>query len=169
MFREAAQIALAISLSANKLPQVQVKQYADVMQKQAVQIGIDPLLFVAVASHESFINEQAISKDFLDFGLLQIRAKNVGGDWRRLLIGVENIRVGAYLFRINKEFCQRQLGREPENEEWLSCYAGQCTTKPRLCKPTKMSRQFEEYRKCLEVSLTEGQDQKCGRIYGRPN
>lgn len=54
MFREAAQIALAISFSANKLPQVQVKQYADVMQKQAVQIGIDPLLFVAVASHEKF-------------------------------------------------------------------------------------------------------------------
>lgn len=161
-----AKLMFAISMSAStKLPQVQVKSFAEAIQKQSIQTGINDLLFIAIAEHESHFYEGAISKDGFDVGLLQIRAKNVGGDIARLLNGVENIRVGAYLLKLNRDFCEKQLGRAPEEIEWLSCYAGQCTTKQNFCKPSRMTRQIEYYRECLEREIETEQDQKCGTIY----
>jgi len=169
MLRTLAQIAFVISLSAPKLPSVQVNQFAEVIQTQAEKNDIEALMFVAIIQHESLFNERALSKDGQDFGLMQIRSSHFGGNNNannaRLLIGIENIKVGAYSIKLNKEFCEHWLGRTPETEEWLACYTGSCKATRNFCKPTKLTKQFSDYEKCLEKEVDTGMSEDCGKIY----
>ena len=163
MFREIAQIILAIQLSTSHLLPVRAQSFAQVMQKDAVKIGIDPFLFVAIAAHESHFNELAISKDGEDYGLLQIRAKYIKYNPNWLLTGENNINVGSYLITKDIEYCQKILHREPTTQEWLSVFQG--SPSAYKCKPTKMTKQFEDYAVCLDNNIVNNLPQDCKVIY----
>ena len=163
MYRELMQIILAIKLSSPSLPDSRAESFAKVMQKDAVKEDIDPFLFVAIAEHESQFNELIISQNGEDFGLLQIRARHYGGNSSYLLIGENNINVGSYIIRKDKEYCERKLGREPTTQEWLSVYQG--SPSAYKCKPTKMTNDVETYAMCLENNIVYNIVDDCKVLY----
>jgi len=165
MYRELAQIILAIQLSAPSLPQIKVEQFAPVIQKDAMKVEVDPLIFVSIILHESGFNEGLVSRDGLDEGLMQIRAANFGNNKIGLLVGTFNIDVGAYSIKINKEFCAKHLKRQPSNQEWLSCYQGSCNSFAHMCKPTRLTKQFEDYELCLQYEVEHNTNAHCRKIY----
>ena len=170
MFRETAQIVLAIQLSSPSLPIKRAEQLAATMQKNADIVNIDPLIIVAIAEHESEFYESKISQDGFDYGLMQIRALHYGGKPEWLLWGENNIRVGSYIMKKDIEFCEKHLGYAPAADQWLSCYAGQCTTPDHWCKSTKLTRQFTDYASCLERAVSDIEQESsvdCRKIYGR--
>jgi hypothetical protein len=155
MFREIAQIVLAIQLSSSHLPISRTEQLAKSIKNGSEFAGVDPFIIVAIATHESGWNERTISDDGEDLGLLQIRGKFYGGKNEWLLSGENNIRVGSYIIKKDIEFCEKQLKRAPSEDEWLSCYAGQCTNPAHWCKPTSLTKQFVAYEKCLENAVSD--------------
>jgi hypothetical protein len=168
MFREIAQILLAIQLSTSNMPAVREAQLAKVISQQAEVVGVDPLLFVSVISHESLWDEHAVSKDGLDIGLMQIRVQHVGGNTNYLFYGENNIRVGGYLMKKDMEFCRKKLGREPSLQEWLSVYQG---SRP-SCKPSRLTKRVEDNMLCLQKALENpnpyDMQLECKRVYN-PN
>src|SRR5271154_4139834 len=150
MFREIAQIILAIQLSSPSLSTHRVEQLATVIQQQSDKVDVDPLIEVAIITHESQWNERAISGDREDIGLMQVRARYHGPNARQwLLNGEANIRVGSGVIGSSKDFCRKYLHREPTTQEWLSVYQGALPS----CKPTKLTQQFEDYAMCLQAEL----------------
>jgi len=163
MFRELAQILLSIQLSTSHLPAVRADAFAKTMQKQADKVGIDPFILVAIAAHESQFNERAVSQDGMDMGLMQIRCQNYGGNCNWLLEGTNNIRVGADLIRRDIEYCRKKLEREPTTQEWLSVYQG--SPSGFRCKPTKLTKLFEDYALCLQDDVENDANRNCREIY----
>ena len=165
MFRELVQIILAIHLSANKLPEAKVCSFANIIQQKAVDVDIDPLMFVAIIKHESNFNEHAVSKDQEDCGLMQVRKRYYRGSAESLLIGENSIRVGAYLIKEEKDYCRERLKREPDTEEWLSLYQG--TKIP--CKANKLTKMFVDYTACLKEAVERDAETdgtfECDKIY----
>lgn len=170
MFREIAQIVLAIQLSAGPhYPSVRARQLATTIQHQSDAIGIDPMVEVAIIAHESQWRERIISPDNEDYGLMQVRARHYGGLDQWLLQGEHNIAVGSYIIKLDIDLCRKHLGREPETQEWMSCYQGSCTTKSHWCKPTKLTKTVEDYSQCLIDATSSDAETKstaaCGDIY----
>jgi hypothetical protein len=164
MFREVAQIVMAIHLSAPNLPDVDANRFAVAFQQKAVEDDQDPFSGVAIATHESQFRERAISGDRLDWGLMQVR--RTAALWHTdLLNGVVNIGVGMYILKINKEMCARVLKREPTFPEYLSCYEGYCRSPAVMCRSTTMSIQHEKYRACLENDVLNGGTENCRKIF----
>jgi len=163
MYRELAQIILAIQLSTSNVPYIKEVSLAKVMQKDAIKEDIDPFIFIAIAQHESKFNESIISQDGEDYGLLQIRGRHYGGDPNYLLVGENNINVGSYIIRKDKEYCERKLGREPTTQEWLSVYQG--SQSAYKCKPTAMTNDVETYAMCLQNNIVYNIKDDCKAIY----
>jgi hypothetical protein len=158
-----AQIILAIQLSSPHLPTPRAQAFAAVIQAQP---DVEPLETIAIATHESQWNELAISADGADFGLMQIRAQYYGGKKSDLLNGEHNIKVGSYLMKLNKEMCRKFLNREPEFQEYYACYSGACRNKETMCKPTKLSKQVNEYKLCLQDRVNDPNSNKdCRKVY----
>lgn len=167
MFREIAQIVLAIQLSSSHVPTHRVEQLATVIQQQSERVDIDPIIEVAIITHESQWNERAISGDHEDFGLMQVRARYHGPNATKwLLNGEANIRVGSDIIKSSKEVCRKILHREPTIQEWMSVYQGAVPS----CKPTKLTQQVEDYANCLAaemdpLSLESELGFNCKKIY----
>lgn len=118
MFREIAQIILAIQLSASTVSAPHAEQLAKVIQHQSDQIDVDPMIEVAIITHESQWNERAISGDGEDVGLMQVRARYHGANARTWLLNPElNIKVGSDIIRRSKDFCTNYLHRKPTTQE----------------------------------------------------
>ena len=162
MIRELAKIILAIQLSAPTMASVQAEAYAKIIKQQAEVFDIDPLLPVSVAKHESRWNPFAISSDKQDYGLLQIRCGLAyKGPCQDLFNPEINIRMGTYLMAKNRDFCRKWLKREPTIEEYMSNYAGTY----HFCTPTRISRNFESYRACLESVVENGATRDCNKEF----
>jgi hypothetical protein len=150
MFREIAQIVLAIQLSSSHVPTHRAEQLAEVIQQQSEKIDIDPIIEVAIITHESQWHEHAVSSDKEDYGLMQVRARYHGKtatSW--LLNGEANIRAGSDVIRASREFCRKFLHREPTTQEWMGAYQGSVPT----CRPTRLTQQVEDYANCLVAEL----------------
>ncbi len=165
MIKDLSVIMLAIKLSASFLPVARIEAFARAIQEQSVKININPMIFVAIATHESGWHERIISADGEDYGLLQIRKRYYKDKKEFLLDGVHNIKVGAYLIKVNKEMCQKVLNKEPETQQWLACYHGSCNSREHMCVPTQLTKQFEDYRICIEQDAMNNTNSKCRKIY----
>jgi hypothetical protein len=163
MYRELVQIILAIQLSTSNVLYIKAVSLAKVMQKDAVKEGIDPFILIAIAQHESKFHESIISQDGEDYGLLQIRARHYGSNPNYLLVGENNINVGSYIIRKDKEYCERELGRKPATQEWLSVYQG--SQSAYKCKPTAMTNDVETYAMCLQNNIVYNIKDDCKAIY----
>jgi Transglycosylase SLT domain len=161
MWREIVEILMAINLSTHSVPEVRRAALATVIQDRANYADVDPYIFVAIITHESQWAERAISGDGLDYGLMQVRSINYGGDAKYLLTGEGNIKVGAYVIKRSIEFCRGWLHREPTTQEWLSVYQGS----RRACHPTKLTKKFEDYAKCVQANVEDGHKYNCKHIY----
>jgi hypothetical protein len=161
MFRELAQILLSIQLSTHAIPQVREEALAKHIQKRAMYVDVDPFLVVAIITHESLWQEDAISKDGLDYGLMQIRSIYYGDNPRYLLQGENNITVGTGLIKLSINYCRNRLHREPATQEWLAIYQGSGFD----CHPTKLTKQFEDYALCLQDDVENNKDRDCKEIY----
>lgn len=149
MFREIAQIILAIQLSTTSpVPASRINSWAHVIQQQAVKIDVDPVEIVAIIAHESQFHERAISQDHEDYGLMQVRARYYGPWHNALLNGEHNIRVGAYVIGLSKDICRKKFGREPTTQEWLAGYQGSP-----ICKPTKLTKLVNDFAQCLSYRV----------------
>jgi hypothetical protein len=148
-------VYIAIHLIHPRMPSSLVDSYTNAISTEADKVDIDPLTIVTIIEHEtgSTWNPRAISPDGEDYGFMQVRARHYGGKPEWLLNPSTNIMVGAYLIKASKDFCRKTLHREPEYQEWLSCYQGSCTNPAHFCKPTKLTKVFEDYQVCLEKDL----------------
>lgn len=163
MLRALTQILLSIQLSTHAVPEVREEMLARCIQQRAEYAGVDPLIIVAIISHESQWNERAISTDGMDYGLMQVRARHYGGNSNYLLSGESNINVGTDLIKKDIAYCQRILGRQPSTQEWLSVYQG--SPSAYKCKPTKLTKQFEDYALCLQDNVENAAGHNCKLIY----
>lgn len=167
MLRALAQIILSIQLSAQpqtKLPETRIEMLANCIQQQAMSADVDPFIIVAIITHESQWRERVISDDGFDYGLMQVRAIYYGGSSSDLLIGENNIKVGAYQIKLSKEYCRNKLHREPTTEEWLAPYQG---GKPSgyNCTPTKMTKQVVAFATCLKDNVENNAGHFCQQIF----
>lgn len=170
MFREIAQIALAIQLSSSHIPVKRAEQLAATIQKNAEIADIDPLITVSIITHESDWFPSRVSVDGKDWGLLQLRGEYYGGKNEWLLNPDNNIRVGSYIMRKDIDFCTKHLKREPTTPEWLSLYTGECKNSMCWCHPTPIAKQFSEYEQCLERAVSDIEEESsvdCRKIYRR--
>jgi hypothetical protein len=172
MIREFAQILLAIHMSLSPfqpVPQYKVQQFATEIEKNSESTQVDPLVYVAIITHESEWNERAISADQEDYGLMQIRGRHYNGgqhpEW--LLNPHVNILAGGYVINKSITFCRKYLKREPSLQEWVSVYQG---SRP-SCKPSKLTKIVEDYYLCLvqnvEKNPEDGPPTDCRVIYQR--
>lgn len=163
MFREAAQILLAIQLSAphSTPPAARTEVLATCIQEQADKVDVDPFIFVAIIAHESQWRERAISGDGLDYGLMQVRHIYYGANRNLLLNGENNIRAGAYVIKKAKDFCRGYLKREPTTVEWMSVYQGD----PRSCRPNRLAQKVTDFGLCLQQNVEFGHHYNCRHIY----
>jgi hypothetical protein len=170
MIRELVQVVLAIHMSlapVQHLPEMKVQQYAVDIQKGAEYAGVDPLILVAIATHESQWNERAISPDHKDYGLMQVRGMYYNGgqhnEW--LLNPHYNFATGSYIIKKSIEFCRKSLKREPTLQEWMSVYQGSVPS----CKPTMLTKIVEDYYLCLvrtiEIDVEQGPFSDCREVY----
>lgn len=148
-----ATVMLAIQLSAPLLPEASVNAYGKMIYDQSVKLNQDPLITIAIIKHESKWNSSIISDDRYDYGLMQIRAMYYHGPSVNLLNPWTNITVGSYWIKSSFDFCQKQLGREPQTQEWLSCFQGTCRLSNKWCSPTKMTDKVERYASCLQRNV----------------
>jgi hypothetical protein len=161
-------ILYAILMIQSGMSEAQAQSYATTISIEAEKAEVSPLVMIGIIQHESEFKARAISKDGEDYGLLQIRARNYGGNKEWLLNATHNIRVGAYLIKKDIEFCERILHRKPLYQEWMACYTGSCTDPQHYCKPTHLTQVFEDYLSCLTVdALTAQTNSKCQDIYAR--
>lgn len=156
-------ILLAINLSAPGLSAHTANYYGKILLKESIRTEVSPLIGIAIIEHESRWNPSKISKDGFDYGLMQIRAR-FSKHPQYLLEGGSNIRTGFGWIDSSKDFCEKELGREPETQEWLSCFQGSCRLNHR-CKPTKLTRRVEMYAECLESCLMDNVSRDCEQIY----
>lgn len=156
-------LLLAIHLSAPNLSARSAEYYGVTLQKEAIRTETSPAIGIAIIDHESRWNPLQISRDGEDRGLMQVRARfSRHPEW--LLDGQANIKAGFGWINSSKEFCEKALGREPEDQEWLSCYQGSC--KPnRHCKPTWMTNRVEKYAQCITDAVMDGVCKSCEYIY----
>lgn len=162
-----ATISLALTLSSPHMPHGVVTWYASILHDREKHLHINPLIEISIAEHESQWNSSLISSDGEDYGLMQIRAKYYSAsDPIRLLNGGNNLYLGAGIMKANYNFCYKKLGREPETQEWLSCFQGSCRTPKRTCKPTKLTYVVEKYAQCLEEELIELVSKDCNKYSG---
>ena len=154
-------IILALQLSAPGLNVKTNHYYAKTIYRQQVKLGVDPLDTIAIAAHESHWNQSLVSKDGLDWGLMQIRSKYVKIPSQYLLEGSVNIKVGTNFMVSAQNFCGKWLKREPSKQEWLSTYQGS----KRRCKSTNMAFKVESYSKCIYDSLLDQTSYNCWEIY----
>lgn len=161
-------VQMALAVACQSLPTPAVKAYSDVIYTQAVKLNQDPLLTIAIIKHESKCNSSVISDDHFDYGLMQIRAMYYKGPAVNLLNPWINITVGSYWIQSSYEFCEKQLGREPVTQEWLSCFQGTCKKRGKWCQPTKMTGRVENYATCLQRNVVAGMSvENCDLIYDR--
>lgn len=166
MFRELFQIVMAIQLSTHNLPPTRVEMLAETIQQRAIYADVDPLIVVAIITHESQWNERNISVDGKDIGLMQIRVANMGNNTSYLLLGQNNIRAGTDLIKRDIDYCRKVLGREPTTQEWLSPYQGPGRNgQGYKCQPTKLTKLFADYASCLEDAVINGETKNCREIY----
>lgn len=158
-------IVLALNLASPHMPVNVATWYASVIQERERKIHIDPLIEISIATHESKWNSRLISSDGEDYGLMQVRAKYCSSPPENLLNGGTNLYIGANIMRNNYNYCYKKLGREPETQEWLSCFQGTCKTPATTCKPTKLTAPIEKYAECLRDSLIERVSKNCNVYY----
>jgi hypothetical protein len=172
MIRELAQIIFAIHMSLSPFRPVsdaKVKQFATEIQKSAETTQVDPLIYVAIITHESGWDERAISQDGEDYGLMQVRGRHYNGgkhpEW--LLNPHVNLMAGSYVIQKSTDFCRRYLKREPTLQEWMSVYQGSLPS----CKRSKLTKIVEDYYMCLvqnvEKDPEDGPAMDCQAIYQR--
>lgn len=163
MFREIAQLLLAMQISAPHAtpPEPRATVFATTIQQQADNVGVDPMIFVAIIAHESQWNERAISEDGLDYGLMQVRRLYYGAHPSLLLNGENNIKAGANVIKKSIDFCRTFLKREPTTVEWMSVYQGN----PRSCRPSRLAKKVVDFGTCLQKNVDEGHNYNCKRIY----
>ena len=163
MFREAAQILMAIQMSAahSTPPAPRLEVLATTIQQQADAVDVDPFIFVAIIAHESQWRERAISEDGFDYGLMQVRHLYYGANRNLLLDGENNIRAGAYVIKKAKDFCRNYLKREPTTAEWMSVYQGN----PRSCRVSRLSKKVADFGLCLQQNVEFGHNYNCKHIY----
>lgn len=170
MIRELSQIVLAIHMSLapqQHMPEKQVEYYATEIQKNADSAGVDPLILVAIITHESQWNASAISPDHEDYGLMQVRARHYSGGQNSawLLNPHYNIQVGSYVIKKSIEFCRKYLHREPDLQEWMSVYQGSYPS----CKHTHLTKIVEDYYFCLanhlDPDVEQGLSMDCREVY----
>jgi hypothetical protein len=141
-----------------------VDQYVQEIERQSDITGVSSLMFITIITHESQWSERAISKDGLDYGLMQVRAQYYGGKPELLLNGVTNIKAGGAVITKSIQLCRKFLKREPETQEWLACYTGSCNNYHNMCRPTRLTQKFMDYETCLEQEVmgpeTKSQCQK---------
>ena len=163
MFRTFAVIAAAIELSQPKLEAADTERYAKALQEQAVVHDFDPLTGVAIIHFESGFDQKALSKNGEDHGLAQIRARYIGACKKdpnpkdapgpacravkkKLLDGVENIKVMAQLITQNRKFCKRKVG-STKFARWLASYQGRNNARRKQwCKPGDGTYKVMHYR-----------------------
>jgi hypothetical protein len=161
-------IKMALAVACQTLPTASVNAYADIIHAQSVKLNQDPLITVAIIKHESKCNSSVISDDKFDWGLMQIRAMYYKGPAVNLLNPWINITVGSYWIQSSYEFCEKQLGREPVTQEWLSCFQGTCKHHGKWCQPTKMTNRVEEYATCLQHNVISNMSvENCDAIYAQ--
>lgn len=163
-------IKLAIAMACSGLSEQSTEAYANVVYAQSVKLNQDPLITVAIMKHESKCYSGAVSQDGFDYGLMQIRAMYYKGPAVNLLNPWVNITVGSYWIQSSYEFCEKQLGREPLTQEYLSCFQGTCRSKKtgKWCQPTKMTDRVERYAICLQNNLIAKMSlENCDLIYDR--
>lgn len=160
-----AHIVLAINLSAPNMSPKTTHYYAQKIQKESVRKSIDPLLLISIIDHESRWNAGRISRDGLDFGLCQIRKQFTKQSAPFLLEGGTNISVCTSFLDSAREFCTGFLDREPETEEFLSCFQGSCGRVQNRCKPSKLTFRVIAYRQCLQQCLIEGVSRDCEELF----
>lgn len=163
MFREAAQILMAMTLSAahGTPPEPRATVLATAIQQEADNVGVDPFVFVAIIAHESQWQERAISEDGLDYGLMQVRKLYYGAHPSLLLNGEHNIKAGAFVIKKSIEFCRKFLKREPTTAEWMSVYQGN----PRSCRVSRLSKKVADFGECLQQNVEFGHNYNCKHIY----
>lgn len=152
-------IILAINLSTS-LPSQTVELYAKQIQKSCEVKGVEPLEIIAIITHESQWNAGIISPNGFDYGLMQIRKKYYKGNANNLLDPLLNINIGVYYAYINKEFCFKLLKRDASFQEWLSGYTGTWG-----CKPTELTKMFDEYKICIQKDIENDTNSNCRKIY----
>jgi hypothetical protein len=158
----------ALSIACLSLSTPAIDAYATAIDSQSTKLGLDSLITVAVIKHESNCYSGAISDDQFDYGLMQIRAMYYRGPSVNLLNPWVNITVGAHWLQSSKDFCQKQLGREPLTQEYLSCFQGTCKNKKtgQWCEPTPMTNRVEKYAACLQHNIeVDMSEEDCDRIY----
>src|SRR5271166_647081 len=99
----------------------------------------------------------------MDYGLMQVRAAHYGGPASYLLLGESNIKVGTHTIKMSKDYCRTKLHREPTTQEWLSVYQG--SPAGYKCKPTRLTKQFEDYALCLQDNVENQAGRNCKAIY----
>lgn len=157
-------LLLAIHLSAPNLNAHTADYYGTTIQKEAIRTETSPAYGIAIIDHESRWNALQISRDHEDYGLMQIRARFARHpEW--LLDGRANIKAGFGWIDSSKDFCEKELGREPEGEEWLSCYQGSCGRVKHRCKPTRLTGRVEKYAQCITDAMLTGVCTDCEYIY----
>lgn len=160
-----ADIVLAINLTAPQMINQTAEWYGHIIEKQANRFEINPLLIVSVITHESQWSANKISSDQEDFGLMQVRAKYCHTPPDHLLNPIVNIQIGAALLKSNYNFCKKVLDMEPETNQFMTCYAGSCWPISKACRPTKISKDFQNHVECLEQALTERVSLNCNKIF----
>jgi len=135
-----ASVALAILFCRPSMPQTTANAYAKIVVERSAKLGIDPLMVVAIADHESGWIEKAVSKDREDHGLGQIRARYraacakdkdplhwpsaaCSAEKSRLLDGTYNLGAAFDAIEAWITICKQKTG-SAEEAKWLNAYAG---------------------------------------------
>jgi len=129
-------VALAIALCRPGLP----PKYAQIIAEGSQKLGIDPLMVIYIAKHESGWLQNAVSPDGEDYGLGQIRARYRPAcskdkdpvhapsavckeEKKELLDGAYNLQVMFSAIEFWLTFCKAKTGKATE-EAFLWAYSG---------------------------------------------
>ena len=158
MVRSVAVIAWAIGLSQPSLPQRSRVAYAKTVREVSKEHHIDPFTIVAIGWHESRWRSSVISRDGEDYGIMQIRARYVGGCRGKpgdsesckatkasLLNPHVNIRSAARHITEWRKTCRKLTGRPALFARWLHGYGGMGNLKRKIiCGQQKLKGRWRD-------------------------
>ena len=121
MIRTLRAIISAIILSSPTMPKEIAHGYAEIVQRESVKAGIDPLDLVALVHSES--RWRAGATNYMGCqGLTQICPQFMNNK-AALLDPATNLRLAAGNIRMNREFCKKKVGKSARLN-WLFSLGG---------------------------------------------
>lgn len=167
MLRSIAAITAAILFCQPTLSKNTAKSYAKMIQVEAKKRHFDPFSIVAIIHGESSFRATVVSANGEDYGLTQLRARNIGACRQdadpvnnpspackavkaSLLNPAYNIQLASSRITLSRDFCRKLRGRATYHG-WLSVWQGSMKQhdKKTWCKKNKHTTRVVKKRRQL--------------------